>query len=415
MSKNTINLTKPQTYVGGLPHEQFDWLRKNSPYYKHPLPGNKFFWAITGYDDVYQMNRDHERFSSTKVLFPNHGCPVEKTAEDKPKGNASPNKKKSSPSARMMINMDPPNHTQYRRLVSKDFTPNGVREWDEKIAHMSKDIIDNVIDKGECEFVSEVSGALAGRVIAKLLGLPEEDGNLLYDFTMLFHAMPGEISPQDHKSRSKKLSDYLKEVIRVKREKDTGDLSCKFLYGKVNNEYLSDEDFFKQFALMVNGGTDTARNVIAVGLYELLKNPDQLAWLLEDLDNRMPSAREELLRYTSPVIYQCRKATHDMEFNGNSIKKGDLMALYFGSANFDSNKFDDPYALNLARENNKHVAFGGGHHVCIGQWLARIEIDVMFKEILSRLKNIQVVGEPTWLESNFLFGFKEMNITFDKA
>lgn len=411
MSKEKkINLINPQAYINNQPHEQFDWLKQHAPYFKHTLFDDKSFWAVTRYDDVYQINRNHQDFSSTSsVMFENHGCPHDPSEQDSSTEQTTSSKEKK----KMMINMDPPEHTKYRRLISKDFTPSGVRGWDKKISQISTDVVDSVIHKGRCEFVSEVSGELAGRVTAALLGLPQDQGNLLYEYTELFHSMPGTISAEKKKIKAKELSAYLKEVIRIKLKNDDGDISCRFLFGKVDDEFLNKKDFFQQFMLMVNGGTDTARNVISVGLYELLRNPEQLAWLMEDLDARMPSAREELLRFISPVIYQCRTATRDMELDGNSIKKDDILALFYGAANYDTSKFDEPHKLNLARENNKHIAFGGGHHICVGQWLARIEIDEMFKEVLSRFKNIQVVGEPQWLESNFLFGLKNMEITFE--
>jgi len=404
MSKQKkIDLVSPQVYIGGQPHEQFDWLRENEPIYKHSLPNGKPFWAVTRYDDIYEIGRNYKDYSSASgIIHENHGCPF--------------SEKKQPPSYKesMMIRKDPPEHTKYRRLVSKDFTPNGMKGWDEKIRGIAKDVVDKVIDKGQCEFVSEVAGEFVDRVTGRLLGLPDDQCSGLYEFTELFHHMPGTMSEKEIKDGFKELSGFITEVSNVKSKSDDGDISCRFLFGKVDGENLTYKDFYLQFMLMVNGGTDTVRNLVSVGLYELLKNPKQLAWLMEDLDARMPRARDELLRFISPLIYFCRTATRDIELDGNAIKKGDHVALYYGAANYDSSKFDEPHSLNLARDSSKHLAFGGGHHVCIGQWLARIEIDEIFKEILLRFKNIKIIGEPTWLGSNYSFGLKSMQITFDK-
>ena len=426
--QNKIDIISPRAYIGGLPLEQFKWLRDNAPYYKHALPDNKSCWVITRYSDILKISRDYDNFSSAYgVILPNHGCPLHAASDEKESAVQESIESQQVPSEgsdrdpyhpvhavkKMMILMDPPEHTDYRKLVNRDLLPKGILGWEETITAIAKDVIDQVIEKGCCDLVADISGELASRVTSKLLGLPDDHGKDLYGFTELFHAMPDTIPNEEYHQRFTELFTYLQEFCRDKRQADVGDLSCRFLFGEVNGEGLNDDDFFQQFLLILNGGTDTVRNVLATGLYQLLKHPDQLAWLMEDLDARIPSARDELLRVTSPIIYQCRTATTDIEIEGNHIQKEDMVLLYYGAGNHDPSKFEEPLQLNLARKNNKHIAFGSGHHICVGQWLARVEIDVMLKEILSRLKNIQLAEEPTWLESNFLFGLKTMNISFD--
>jgi cytochrome P450 len=171
-------------------------------------------------------------------------------------------------------------------------------------------------------------------------------------------------------------------------------------------------EFLLFFLLLVDAGGDTTRNLLSGGLLALMENPAQYAWLMEDLDGRLPSAREELLRWTSPVIYMRRTARHDVELAGQQIADGDKVVMYFGSANRDPEKFAAPDVLDLARPENEHIAFGTGPHGCLGQHIARIEIDAMLKEVLSRMGGFEVAGEVEWLPSNFISGPKAMPLRF---
>lgn len=435
VTENTINLLLGEAYRYNQPHEQFDWLRANKPIYKHSLPDDNFFWAVTRYSDIFEINKNYKKFSSNcLVTFNNHGCPIDHSAfeeyqkkhqeenpEETPTTEATKESKEEESTEEefehkpMMIMMDPPHHTGYRKLVSKDLAPANMKHWEGRVQDLTTSIIDDVINNGSCEFVSEVSGRIAGEVIAELMGLPKEDATRLYEFTELFHAMPGTLSIDHIMENGKELNIYLEDIIKRKRGSTDKDLSCDFLNGLVHGEAMTDLDFLQQFMLMVNGGTDTARNIISIALYELLQQPELMTWLKEDLDTRIPLAREEFLRWASPIIYQCRAAQEDMELHGQQIKQGDILAMYYGAANHDPEKFNDPHKIDFTRTANKHLAFGGGNHICVGQWIARIEIDIMLREVLTRMKDITLASEPEWLESNFLFGLKHLHIKFNAA
>ncbi len=414
-----INLLNGKNYRAGQPHHQFDWLRRNRRLYKHRLPNDGEFWAVTRHDDVAEINRDYQRFSSTAgVIFFNHGYPLEPQGEqgDDITGPADMQEPDEEACRRsMMILKDPPEHTRYRKLLSKDFARGAAGHWRARVQEIAREVVDAVIARGECEFVSEISGEFAARVIADIMGLPPADGRLLYSFTEVYHAVPGTLPQAETDRRITQMKTYVDKVIKQKRRARRDDIASKLLSGVIGGATMDEADFFEQFMLMINGGTDTARNLLAVGLLELLARPAQMAWLMEDPNARMASAREEMLRWISPVVYQCRSATRDFEFRGEQIKRGDLFAMYYGAANRDPAVFDNPHELNLARENNCHLAFGGGHHICLGQWIARTEIDVMLTELLSRMKNIALLGEVEWLESNFLFGLRKMHIRFDSV
>ena len=201
-------------------------------------------------------------------------------------------------------------------------------------------------------------------------------------------------------------------VIAEKRARPADDLASKLLAAEVDGRRLEDMEFLLFFLLLVDAGGDTTRNLLAGGLLALMERPNQLAWLLADLDGRLNAAREELLRWTSPVVYMRRTARRDAELGGQAIGAGDKVVMYFGAANRDPARFDAPERLDLARDPEGHLAFGAGPHVCLGQHVARIEIDAMLREILTRLTDFELAAPTEWLPSNFISGPKAMPLRF---
>jgi len=201
-------------------------------------------------------------------------------------------------------------------------------------------------------------------------------------------------------------------VIAEKRARPADDLATRLLQAEVEGRRLTDPEFLLFFLLLIDAGGDTTRNLLSTGLLALQQNPAERAWLMADLPGRLPSAREELLRYASPVIYMRRTAARDTRVGDTAIAAGDKVVMYFGAANRDPAKFDNPDALDLARTPNEHIAFGGGPHVCLGQHLARIEIDAILGEVLTRMDDLEIVGEPEWLASTFISGPKSMKVRF---
>ena len=341
-----INLLLPQHYVKDQPHDQFDWLRMNAPVYQHPLPDGGYFWAITRYDDVVNIGRDSDNFSSKEtVIYPNHGCSVQgdKNAQKqmlKDEHHHHNNHQasithsdslESEPNDySMMIMMDPPKHTQYRKLISKDFSPLAISEWEHSMSEIARSVFNQAFQKKRFDFVSDVSGKFSGQVMATLLGLPTDDASDLYHFTEIFHSMPGTLTLPEIDSRVKSLESYIISLRNRKRHSIDNDLTKRILDGKIAGKTLSDEDSALQIILMINGGTDTTRNLLSLIFYHLLIEPTWVTWIREDIDQRIPLIREEYLRWFSPIIYQCRTAINDISINEVVIKKGDLVALYFG-------------------------------------------------------------------------------------
>jgi len=394
-----ISLLDPASYVGGQPHDQFRWLRENAPVHRHEeLDGGPGYWAITRYDDLRAISRNHAVFSNEPSIM------IAGTGVEAPDDN------------KMMLMCDPPYQTKLRRLVSGAFTPRAARDLTPRINHLAKQIIDEVIERGECDFVADIAGELPSYVIAELLGIPLEDGRKLYQLTETIHSTPDAVPEGAQVAAATEMFIYAASVAAKKRENPGDDLVSQLLAAEVDGHRLSDMEFNLFFMLMVDAGGDTTRNLVAGGVLALLERPDELARLRGDLDQLLPSAREELLRFTSPVVYMRRTAKVDTEVAGQSIKAGDKLALYYGSANRDETIFDDPDRLDVGRTPNHHVAFGAtGAHFCLGAQLARVEIDAILWEILTRLEGLELAGEPEWLSSNFISGPRTMPVRFQAA
>jgi cytochrome P450 len=394
-----LDLLDAAAFRGGQPHDAFAWLREHDPVHWHEEPNGPGFWAVTRYEDVRSIGRDPATFSSTKgILIPGGGEVVDQ-------GRGSP---------RMMITMDPPDHRAYRRLVIPDFIPKAVHGMGERVTALAAQIIDGVIEKGECDLVTDVAGLMPSYVIAEMLGLPLADGVALYDLTETIHSAPDSMAPGAGAAAAMQMLQYAHGVWQERRANPRDDLSTKLAHATVDGEPLSEIDFGMFFLLLVDAGGDTTRNLVATGMLALLEHPDQLALVRDDLDGRLNTAIEELLRWVSPVVYMRRTATTATHIGDQDIAAGDKVVMYYGSANRDPSAFDDADVLDVRRWPNEHVAFGGGGpHFCLGVHLGRSEIQAMLRQILTRLQGLRVAQEPEWLPSTFISGVKHLPVEFE--
>lgn len=395
-----IDLLSPASFAGGQPHAQFAWLREHAPVFRHAEPDGPGFWAVTRHADVRAVDRDFQTFSSEPtVMIPDPAA--EAAAAFGP--------------YKMMLMMDPPEHTAFRKLIRSEFTEPQARLRAERIRALARQIVDAVVHKGECDFVAEVAGEMPSFVIAELMGLPLDDGRELYKLTETIHTAPEALPPGAGAAAVMKMFEYGAQVMAQKRAKPGDDLASRLLACEVDGRRLEDMEFLLFFLLLIDAGGDTTRNLLSGGLLALMEHPEQLAWLTADLPARLPAAREELLRYVSPVIYMRRTARRDVELGGRRIAAGDKVVMYFGAANRDPAAIERPDALDLSREETPHLAFGNGPHVCLGQHIARVEIDAMLEEVLSRMTDFAPAGEVEWLASNFISGPKVMPLRFRAA
>jgi len=399
-----VNLVDMDQYVEGVPHEQFSLLRREAPVFWHEedIDGGPGFWAVTRYDDVCTVNRDWEHFSSER------GGALLQT----------PPAAELETMRLMMLNMDPTRHTRYRLLVNKGFTPRMIGRIEEHVREMTTDIIDQVCEQGSCDFVVDVAAELPLQVIAEMMGVPREDRSKVFEWSNRMIGMSDPeygVSPELAMGASIELYSYANELAAGKREKPEDDIITALLNAEVEGERLSEVEFDLFFLLLAVAGNETTRNLISHGMHALMEYPDQFEKLVAD-PTLVPSAVEEMLRWGTPVMNFRRTATCDTEVGGTPVKEGDKVAVWYISANRDEAKFDDPFTFDITRTPNEHIAFGGGGpHFCLGANLARLEIRIMFEEIIKRMPDMHLTGPVSRLRSNFINGLKHMPVEFSKS
>lgn len=313
----------------------------------------------------------------------------------------------------MMLYQDPPSHTRYRRLVSRQFTPRAAAGWKDRIERLAVQIVDKVAPRGECEFVSEVAGEMPSLVVAELMGIPSDDGRRLYHLTETMHSAAPDLTEEQRMAAVFEMHAYASETAAAKRRDPADDLASALVNAEVDGERLGDDEFNWFFLLLVNAGGDTTRNLVAAGIEELIVDPEQMKQLKADPATIMHSTVEELLRWVSPVVHMRRTATQDTELGGQQIRAGDKVVVFYGSANRDESVWADPDRLDLRRDPNPHVAFGGGGpHMCLGAHFARLEAAALLHQIATRLHDLALAGPVERLPSSFIAGPKRMPVTY---
>jgi cytochrome P450 len=328
----TIDLLSPASFSDGQPHEQYRWLRDHAPVFRHPEPDGVGFWAVTRHEDVRAVGRDAAAFSSVPTTM----------IPDPPEGLGFGDHQ-------MMLMSDPPHHTRLRRTINREFTPRAAERLRPRVRELATRIVDNVIERGECDFVADVAGEMPSFVIAELLGLPLDDGRRLYELTETIHAAP-ETQPEGAGMGAVlEMFNYAHDVAEQKRAKPADDLSTALLHAEVDGHALDDIDFNLFFLLLVDAGGDTTRNLLGGGLIALFEHPDQRVRLQRDLPGVLPTAVEEMLRWVSPVVHMRRTATRDIQLSGTTIAAGDKVVMYYGAANRDPAHFADPDRFDILR------------------------------------------------------------------
>jgi cytochrome P450 len=394
-----VDLADPDTYAAGMPFEAFRELRARAPVAWHPHHGTAGFLALTGYDEIRTVSRDSATWSSqaTGAFFeipkPEHAYQLEL----------------------IMLTMDPPRHTALRSLVSKGFTPRQVARLNDHLADMARQIVDDVVERGECDFVNDVAGALPSFVIAELLGIPLDDGRKLFELTAIMNG--GAVGDTNAEAQQAQLQmfQYGADLAARKRAEPGDDIATSLLEAEVDGQRLTDLEFNLFFLLLVNAGGDTTRNLVAGGVLALMEHPAERARLAAD-PALMPTAVEEMLRYVTPVTAFVRTATLDTELRGVPVKKGDRVAMFYPSANRDAAHFDDPDRFDIGRDPNPHLAFGGGGtHFCLGANLARLEAAAIIPEVLARMPGLELAGPVERVRSTLMNAIKSMPVRFTPA
>jgi cytochrome P450 len=321
-----------------------------------------------------------------------------------------------------MINMDDPRHARLRRIVSRTFTPKMIKKFEDDVERTAVDIVDDLLATGPCDFVQHVSARLPLKIICQMMGIGDEHYDMVLRNTnlILSGADPEFISENMDEAitqlltAGKDLADLVTEIAADRAEHPRDDVITSLISANIDGEQLTAAELGSFFILLVVAGNETTRTAISHALNVLTHHPDQRALLLADLDGRLPGAVEEIVRYASPVIWMRRTVTRDCALNGHDYNEGDKAVLFYWAANRDPSVFADPSSFDITRSPNPHVGFGAaGPHFCLGAHLARREIRVMLRELLTRVPNIRAAGEPDRLLSSFINGIKHLPCELD--
>ena len=384
----TLDLLDGRWYAG-QPYADWAWMREHAPAY---WDARNAVWALTRYDDVLAVEKDPETFSSQRAPRP-HGMHLP-----------------------MMISMDGREHTMRRKLVSKGFTPRRVRDHEDTVRRICTEIIDRVAPNGQCDFVWDIAAPLPLLLIADMLGFPPEsyDDLLRWSDDLIRGTTindPAAAEAAAHAGLA--FREFQLGVIADRRSKPPqDDLVSILCYAEIDGEHLDDESIIQESLLILIGGDETSRHVMTDGMLALLEHPDQLA-ILRDDPAKIEVGIEELLRWVTPIKNMSRTVTRDVELHGQTLRAGDQVILLYPAANRDPAVFDDPDRFDVQRAPNPHLAFGFGPHFCMGASLARMELRVMFTELLRRLPDLHLAGEALpRRSSNFISGPEAMPVAF---
>jgi cholest-4-en-3-one 26-monooxygenase len=393
----TLDLTDASWFAGGPPHDLFARLRREDPVHLNPLDDGTFCWSLTRHADISAISRDTDTFSSHRAgifLHPDQVVPLALTRN-------------------LLLYKDPPEHTKYRLILQKAFTPHTVAALEDAVRVRVRRTIDEVIEEGRADFVRDIAIPVPLGVVTELMGVPEEDIAKFAQWTDEIESAQRAPEPNAASDTFVAMAGYLHEQIARQTEAGVRDsLVMRLRAAEVDGERLDDNEILVFFGLLAFAGNDTTRNTAATGMLELLARPDAYAELVAD-PTLVPAAVEEILRYTTVVQWFNRTATHAAEIAGTPIAEGDRVLMWYASASRDEDVFERPDTFDIRRERNEHKAFGGGgRHFCLGAGLARLELKVLFEELTRRMPDIAIAGEVRRLRSSWAHGLLALPVEF---
>ena len=409
LSLADVDLADHDRFVEAVPHAMFALLRREDPVHWNPEPDGPGFWAVTKYEDIKEVHRDWETFSSEVG-----GTSLEDLEPEHVEARKS------------MIDMDPPRHNQLRAIVAKGFTPRAVRAYEESIRLLFRHLIDAALPKREFDFVHEIAAELPMRVFAEMLGAPMEDRRHLVELgdRMLGNSDPELQDPEEMRRHrhlpfsspaALEMFEYGRKLYAERRAHPRDDIVTKLVMAEIDGHKLTQRELDVYFILLATAGNETTRHTISHGMLALMEHPDQMERLRDD-PSLGATAAEEMLRWATPVHHFRRTATRDVVLRGRRIRRGDKVTTWFVSGNRDEDVFDEPDRFDVARTPNPHMTFGpGGVHFCLGSHLARLEVRIAFEELLPRLAAIELAGPVDRLRSNFFNGIKRFPVRVTPA
>jgi cytochrome P450 len=411
----SVDLSSPDFWMRPRPEREaaFAALRRDAPISFHrefePPPGLELprgpgYWALVRHAEILEVSRSPELFGSGR------GTNIPDLPEAFNEFFGS------------MINMDEPRHGRLRRIVSRGFTPRALARLEDDVQRRARQTIDRVIERGSCDFVAEIAAPLPLEIICDLMGIPESQTRFVFEKSNVILGLGDpEYVPEASSiiasalGAGKALADLMYDLAKSKQGKGGDDLTSELLDADLDGETLTHQELASFFVLLVVAGNETTRNAISHGMKALCDHPDERRRWAADFEGVAPTAVEEIVRWSSPVMHFRRTLTRDSVLAGQPLAAGEKVVMWYGSGNRDESVFDDPFRFDVMRRPNEHLGFGGpGPHHCLGANLARREMRVIFREIFQRLPDLEITGPPQLLRSNFIHGIKRMPCAWSK-
>ena len=400
----------PETYADEKKlHDIFTFMRKNDPVSWVEPDQYRPFWAITKHEDIIEIEKQNELFINdprTTLM----DIPTEDAIKEFTGG--------SHLLVRSLVHMDNPDHQLYRSLTQKWFAPPNLESLKKDIRNIAKEYVNKMVDHGnECDFAKDVAIFYPLRVIMSILGVPKEDEPRMLRLTQELFGGRDEDMIRDESetsSESNTITDffeYFTALTEDRRKNPTNDVSSVIANAQINNEQLGHLEAMSYYVIIATAGHDTTSSSTAGGILALIENPEQLS-KLKNNPNLMTSAVEETIRWVTPVKNFFRTATQNYDLKDRKIKKDDSILLCYPSGNRDEEIFDDPFEFKVDRSPNRHLAFGHGAHLCLGKYLAKIEMEIFYEELFKKIENIELNGEPEWVKASFVSGLKSLPIRY---
>jgi cholest-4-en-3-one 26-monooxygenase len=400
-----FDLTDPEVYVHRVPAEEFAELRRTAPIWWNAQPtgatgfGDTGFWAVTRHADVMEASKNDKVFSNwenTAIIRFEDGITRDAVEMQRV----------------ILLNIDPPHHTDMRRIVSRGFTPRAISNLRDALTARAQQIVLKAIEEGTGDFVTDVACELPLQAIAELIGVPQEDRKKLFHWsnTMIGYDDPELGGQEAGAMAAMEIIGYSMEMAEDRKACPRDDIVTKLLEAQVDGEGLSSDEFGYFVILLAVAGNETTRNAITHGMIAFMENPDQ--WELFKA-HRPETAPDEIIRYATPVTVFQRTAIADTVLAGQQIKKGERVGLFYRSANFDESVFGNPEKFDIMRSPNPHLGFGGmGAHYCLGASLAKLEIELIFGAIADVMPDIRMAGHPERLRSGWINGIKKCPVAY---
>jgi cytochrome P450 len=396
-----IDLSDADDFESGPPHRLFEQLRAQAPVHLNRSKVERDFWSVTRYEDVMAVTQDNVTFASGRPIAFMHD---ENSILPIPVLQG------------MMINKDAPDHSRYRKVVRAAFTPGAMQAFAPQIQALCTELVDGVVERGECDFVDDVAIDLPIAAVMSVLGMPDADRRQVFEWT---NKLVGAQDPNLRGSQEElfaalaEIGEYTAGLVADRQQHPREDLMTRIVNAEVEGERLTFEEVVSFVIILMGAGNETSRNSLSLGLRALIEHPDQRQKLIDD-PSLIPNAVEEVFRWVTPLMHFRRTATCDTEIAGQAIAEGDKVIVWYSSANRDESAIDRAGTFDVTRspKDRTHAAFGNGVHKCLGQHLGRLTLQTMYRELLTRIPDMELTGDVSYMRSNLFHGLTKMPVAF---